>query len=38
MFKGASEPLLKKLDIEDGILCHGEEGLGKGVRLPETSW
>ena len=36
--KGAGKPILRPLGISEGIEVHGEEGLGKGVHIPEPSY
>lgn len=34
VYKGAARPIVKPLDITDGIKVHGESGLGQGIEIP----
>ena len=38
VYKGASRPLLRPADLKEGMMFHGEHGLGKGVFVPEPDY
>ena len=36
VYKGNGKPLMRQPKIEGAVLIHGENGLGKYVKLPDT--
>lgn len=38
VYKGSAKPLLRPADLKEGMLFHGEHGLGRGVFVPEPNF